>query len=177
MGKKENGERKKSRYTMRSLHRDIGFFVIGITIIYGLSGIVLLYRDTDFLKSEKLVERTLEPNMKVSDLGMALHMREVQVVKEEGDLVYFQNGNYNKATGEIQYRAKELPAFLNKFNQLHKTSSRNIMHYVSVIYALLLLFLAVSSFWMFKSKTSMFKRGLYLTGAGIVLTILIFYIN
>ncbi|WP_346859566.1 hypothetical protein [uncultured Draconibacterium sp.] len=176
MGKRENRERKKIRFNMRSMHRDIGFFVIGITIIYGLSGIVLLYRDTDFLKSEKLVERTLEPNMKISDLGMVLHMREFQVIKEEGDLVYFQNGNYNKASGEIQYRAKELPAFLNKFNQFHKTSSRNIMHYVSMIYALLLLFLAVSSFWMFKSKTNMFKRGLYLTGAGIVLTLLIFFI-
>ena len=59
-------EPKKSKsfnYYMRSLHRDIGFFAFGLVVIYILSGIVLIYRDTDFLKREVTVERQLKPNM------------------------------------------------------------------------------------------------------------------
>lgn len=176
MEKKEKGEGTKRRYTMRSLHRDIGFFVIGITIIYGLSGILLVYRDTGLLKSEKVVEKTIQPNLKASQLGAVMHVRAVKVVKEEGDVIYFQNGNYNAATGELNYTANQLPSFLNKLNQFHKTSSRNVVHYISIIYAVLLLFLAISSFWMYKPKSNMFKRGLYLTGAGLVLAILLLLI-
>ncbi|MCY1719685.1 hypothetical protein OU798_04990 [Prolixibacteraceae bacterium Z1-6] len=170
----ERKRERKRRYTMRSLHRDIGFFVIGITIIYGLSGILLLYRDTDFLKSEKNIERVVAPNLKSTELGAALRMKGFKVVDEADDKIHFNNGSYNPATGEVKYTAKELPAFLNKLNGFHKIASSNVMHYVALVYALLLLFLAVSSFWMFKSKTIIFKRGLYLTGAGVVLTVIIF---
>ena len=42
----EEQEKKSINHFVRSLHRDIGFFVIGLTIIYSISGIVLTYRDT-----------------------------------------------------------------------------------------------------------------------------------
>ena len=158
---------------MRALHRDIGFFVIGLTIIYGLSGIVLLYRDTDFLKVEKQMEQKLEPNISESELGKALRMRNFEVEKTEGDVVYFQNGTYNKTTGVAQYKTKQLPVWLDKFNKFHKTQSKNLIHLAGVVYAVLLLFLAISSFWMFKPKSKMFGRGLVFAGIGLVFAIVI----
>ncbi len=158
---------------MRSLHRDIGFFVIGLVIIYSLSGIVLIYRDTGFMKTEKLIERTLSPNMDASELGKVLYVREVKVLKEEGGIVYFQNGNYNKVTGEIKYSSKELPFILTKFNKLHKAPSRNVIHWVSLIFGILILFLAISSFWMYKPKTKMFRRGIFIAGIGVVIAVII----
>ena len=47
---------KPSKVTMRVLHRYLGFFLAGIMAVYALSGIVLIFRDTDFLKSEQTVE-------------------------------------------------------------------------------------------------------------------------
>lgn len=38
-------------YWIRSLHRDIGFFLVGLTLVYVLSGVVLIYRDTGFLQT------------------------------------------------------------------------------------------------------------------------------
>lgn len=38
-------------YWIRSLHRDIGFFLVGLTLVYVLSGILLIYRDTGFLQT------------------------------------------------------------------------------------------------------------------------------
>lgn len=161
---------------MRSLHRDIGFFVIGLTIIFSVSGIVLVFRDTDFLKFNQNIERKLEPNIEASELGRVLHMRDFKVQKTEGDIVYFENGTYNKATGVAAYTSKELPAFLNKFSNFHKSSSHDFMHQIVVLYGLLLLFLALSSFWMFKTRSKFFKRGIYFAGAGFLIAIMVLFI-
>ena len=42
----------KMRRTMRDLHNKIGFFIVGLVVIYALSGIVQTYRDTSLLKHE-----------------------------------------------------------------------------------------------------------------------------
>lgn len=170
-------EMKSLNYYMRILHRYIGFFLIGFTIIYALSGIVLIYRDTDFLKSEQTIEQQLAPNISEGDLARALHMRRFKVDKTEGDMVYFSNGTYNKQTGNVVYTQKRQPFLIDKFNSLHKRASRNnISHIFSTIYGVLLLFLAISSFWMFKRKTKVFKKGLLFAAGGFVVAVIILFI-
>ena len=48
---------------MRLYHRYLGFFLAGIMAVYAISGITLIFRDTNFLKSDKLVERQLKPDI------------------------------------------------------------------------------------------------------------------
>ncbi len=169
----ETKEKKSSNHYMRSLHRDIGFFAIGLTLIFSISGIVLIYRDTDFLKFEKQIEKQLSPNIKESELGMILHIRNLEILKAEGDVVYFQNGTYNKASGVARYSEKVLPTFLQKFNNLHRKSSKNLAHLFSTIFGILLMFLAISSFWMFKPNSKMFRRGIILAGSGLIFAIIL----
>jgi uncharacterized iron-regulated membrane protein len=38
---------------MRIIHRYLGFFLAGIMAVYAISGILLIFRETNFLKSEK----------------------------------------------------------------------------------------------------------------------------
>jgi uncharacterized iron-regulated membrane protein len=57
---------------MRIIHRYIGFFLAGIMAVYALSGMVLIFSDTDFLKRESKIEQTIEPNLTTSDLGQKL---------------------------------------------------------------------------------------------------------
>ena len=99
---------------MRILHRYLGFFLAGIMAMYALSGIVMVYRTTDFLKQEKQVQKLLKPNLAAEELGKMLRMRDFKVTKTEGDLLYFETGTYNSKTGEVSYKAKELPYLLNK---------------------------------------------------------------
>ncbi len=167
---------KSSHAFMRSLHRDIGFLVVGFIFIYAISGIVLIYRDTDFLKKEKQIERELSPNLSDSELGMALHSRNFKVLKTEGSVLYFKNGTYNKETGVVNYSDKALPSFLEKFNGLHKTSSKSVSHWFSIIFGLSLLFLGISSFWMFKPGTSLFRRGILLTGTGFIVAVVLLFL-
>jgi len=164
----EHKDNKSIVHYIRSLHRDIGYLMIGLILIYSVSGIFLIYRDTDFLKTEQSITKTLQPDMKPQQLGMALHLRDFKVEKTEGNTIYFKEGTYNTSTGVVNYTTKALPFVLEKLNSLHKTASSNASHIFSVIFAVLLLFLALSSFWMFKPKAKPFRRGIIFAGIGFV---------
>jgi hypothetical protein len=161
---------------MRVYHRYLGYFLAGIMAVYSISGITMIFRDTDFLKQEKLVERQLKPNIKNEELGRELRMRDFKIEKEEGDLLYFKQGTYNKSTGVAQYTTKELPFVVEKLTKLHKAESKNPLFFLNVFFGLSLFFFVVSSFWMFLPGTDVFKKGAYFALAGVVLTLLMIFV-
>lgn len=172
----EQKERKSVSYYMRALHRDIGFFVVGFICVYALSGIVLVYRDTDFLMREVQIEKKLSPGLDADELGKTLRIKGFKILKTEGDTVSFKEGTYNKTTGLASYQLKQLPSVLQKFVDLHKTMSGRNNHWFALLFGVLLGFLAISSFWMYKKDSSAFRRGIYITSAGIVLTIIVLFL-
>lgn len=161
---------------MRVYHRYLGYFLAGIMTIYSLSGIVLIFRDTDFLKKDKQVEKQIKPNIKIEDLGKELRIKDFKADKEEGAIISFKQGTYNKETGVANYTVKELPHFIDKLTKLHKASTKDPLFYLNVFFGISLFFFVVSSFWMFLPKSSIFKKGLYFTLAGIALTIILLII-
>lgn len=118
-------------YWIRSLHRDIGFFLVGLTLVYVLSGILLIYRDTGFLQTAA-VER-----------GMG------------------------------QHRGHEYVAWVQPFVDLHKANSRSGVHWFTLTYGLALGFLAVSSFWMMKPGSTLFRREVAFAVAGLLFVVLV----
>jgi len=166
--------KRKSVYRwMRVLHRDIGFFVIGLTVIYCISGIMLTYRDTDFLKSESQIEKTVDARLGANQLSRVLHLRELQVLSEDEKKIHFSKGTYDKETGVVSYVSKELPLVLKTFNNLHFVSSKDTRHWFTSLYAILLLFLALSSFWMYKPNNTYFKRGLTTATLGVFVSLVL----
>lgn len=161
---------------MRSLHRDIGFFLIGLTVIYCVSGVILTYRNIDFLKQVVTVKKQLDPNLRLNQVARKIHKRGVTLIRDEGDSMIFNYGTYHKATGVVVYQTKRLPFPLNAFSTLHKTSGRGGRHYFTVLYGIGLLFLAISSFWMYSPNSKRFKRGVMLAGAGVIASILLLFV-
>jgi uncharacterized iron-regulated membrane protein len=47
-----SGTKTSLPFKFRVIHRYLGFFLAGIMALYALSGIVMIFRDTDFLKSQ-----------------------------------------------------------------------------------------------------------------------------
>ena len=164
------------RNNMRVYHRYLGYFLAGIMAVYSISGITLIFRDTNFLKIDKQVERQLKPNIKNEELGRELRMRDFKVESEEGDVINFKQGTYNKSTGLAQYTTKELPYVMEKLTKLHKAETKNPLFFLNVFFGLSLLFFVVSSFWMFLPNTSIFKKGLYFALAGAALTLLLIFV-
>lgn len=158
---------------MRAWHRYIGFFVVAMTAVYSISGVLLTFRDTDFLKSETLVKETLAPRMTPIELGMALHLRTLRVLHQDEKILRFNLGAYNKATGEVSYTSMEWPPWLRAMAGLHRVSSQDSRLWFSVLYGVALLFLAVSSFWMYETRVRHFKRGVYIAIAGGIVAVLL----
>lgn len=174
MAQKEVKSKSSIQKIIRQLHRDIGFLTIGITIVFSVSGIVLIYRDTDVFRMEKSYTESLKQNLNASELESALDFRRLKVIEETDTKITFSNGSYNKQTGKAQYVLMEYPEIIGKINFMHKAISHEVMHWFATVYGILLLFLALSSFWMYKPHTRPFKRGLVLSSIGIVAAILLF---
>ncbi len=158
---------------MRDLHNNIGFFIVGLVVIYALSGILQTYRDTDLLKHEIKNEKTIEPGLDVEKLGKAIKQKELKIDKTEGAILSFKGGTYNAETGEVKYVTKELYGWVKPFTELHKSNSKGIVHYFTVLFAIALFFMCVSAFWMFKPGTKAFSSGMILTVLGIVASIIL----
>jgi uncharacterized iron-regulated membrane protein len=165
----------KNKLTMRILHRYLGFFLAGIMAVYALSGILLVFRNTDFLKTEQQFEEQLAPNIKNEDLSKEFGMKSLKISKEKGDLVYFQIGTYNKKTGLVNYKEKDLPYLLSRMTHLHKASTDDPLYWLNIFFGFALLFFVISAFWMFMPKTKVFTKGLYFTLGGIVLTLVLLF--
>lgn len=161
--------------SMRTYHRYLGFFLAGIMAVYAISGMVMVFRNTDFLKNVVKIEKTVEPNLKAEQLGPILKMK-VNVEKEENGIIFFKVGKYNVQTGEIKAEKKELPFILGKMEHMHKATSSDPLFYLNLFFGASLLFFVISSFWMFLPGTKVFKKGLYFTIGGIILTLIMLFV-
>ena len=161
---------------MRVYHRYLGFFLAGIMAVYALSGVLMIFRNTDFLKKDYVMEKTLEVGTQSEELGAMLRIKNFKVEKEEGDIVYFNGGEFNKKTGLATYTKKELPFILKKMTDMHKATSDRPLFFLNIFFGFSLLFFVISAFWMFLPNTTIFKKGLYFTAAGLVLALLVIFI-
>jgi len=162
---------------MRIWHRYLGFFLAGIMAVYAISGITLIFRDTNFLKQKKTITKQLDPGLPLEEVGKAIRFRDLKAQSENGDVITFKDGNYNKATGAVSFSVTSLPLVMEKLTQLHKADTKQPLFYLNVFFGASLLFVVISSFWMFMPKTTIFKKGLYFTLAGIILTLVLIYIR
>lgn len=161
---------------MRVYHRYLGFFLSGIMAVYALSGVTMIFRNTDFLKSEVKTETALAPNLSDEALGKELKIREFKVEKAEGDTVYFRGGTYNKVSGLAVQKSKKLPYVLDKMTKLHKANTNSPLFFLNIFFGASLLFFVVSAFWMFMPDSPMFKKGLYFALGGLVLTLILIFV-
>ena len=170
---------KGIHYYMRVLHRNIGFLALGMTLVFSLSGTLLVHRGGDFMKATTTVEKTLQPNMTADEVGNALKLKKFKVTEEKDGIICFtDNGKYDSQTGKVTYDKKELVFPFNKFAELHKTeSSQNAPRgWFATLFGIVMAFLAISSLLMFPTKTKQFKANMIYAGIGIIITLILLLI-
>lgn len=165
-----------ANYYFRLVHRYLGFFLAGIMAVYALSGIIMVFRNTDFLKKTLNKEQKIEAHLSPAEIGEKLKIRNLKVDKQENGIFYFKDGTYNSETGEAKYIKKEYPFFVDRMTHLHKATTNDPLWFLNVFFGISLFFFVVSSFWMFLPSTSVFKKGLYFTLAGMVLTLIMLFV-
>ena len=141
--------------------------------IYALSGVLMIFRTTDFLKYEKEVTKELKANMPQQEVGRALFIRDFKVLEENDEVITFVQGTYNKTSGIAKYRVKELPMVLQKFEQMHKATTNSPLFFLNIFFGFSLLFFSVSAFVMFAKGSKVLKKGIYVAIAGVVFAVLV----
>jgi len=138
---------------VRVIHRYLGFFLAGIMFMYALTGITLTYRTTDTFKKEVQVEKIIEKGLEQPP--------QIRGAKEV---------QYNKETGALSYIDSQLPKLLGMMEKMHKATNNSPLYYFNLFFGVALLFFVFSAYWMFLPQTDIFKKAIYFTLAGIVLS-------
>jgi hypothetical protein len=159
-----------SSQSFRKYHR---FFLAGIMTVYALSGSLLIFRTTELLKYDQVVERQLDTNLPASELGKALHMRDFNATGETDTVIEFKEGTYNKASGLAVMQINDYHPVLQKMVNMHKATTNSPLFFLNLFFGASLLFFAVSSFLMFLPKAPQFRTGLKVAAGGALFAILV----
>jgi len=168
------------------LHRDIGFFFVGASIIYGLSGIALNHLkewNPNYVVNRKNVETEISlersPMAKENILMFLDDIKQENNYKshyypEPGYLKIFLRGgssiimNTNTGEGVAEYLSRRLVFY--HFNFLHYNPNA-WWKWFSDIYAGALILLAITSIFMVRGKKGAWGRGGIYMALGIILPI------
>jgi len=169
------------RKFLRILHRDLGYFIVGMTIVYALSGIYLNHRH-DFNPDYKIVFSDYHFNLPTGELSAADVKKAIQEVNNdvvfkkhyisnEGLIrVFIENGEIviDPKTGDGSMRYLERRTLIYSLNMLHRASIGTVWKWVSDTMAIILLFVAISGIFLLKGKRSFTRWGWWLIAGGII---------
>jgi len=165
---------------LRSWHRDLGFLMVGICLVYAISGVLLNHmgdKDPAF-KTEKKSLR-LESNLAQEKLETDWNgrkelppLRKIIPGDEEHSQLILEGGvgTYNHRTGEVAYEKYTKRKLVYWINRLHysKVKGWNVM---ADFFAASLLFFAISGLVMVKGKYGISGRGKWLLILGLLIPV------
>ncbi len=170
----------KVRKWIRILHRDIGFVMVGLSLVYGISGILLTHMNGK------------DPSYKVEDIDLTFDKgltpeEFTQAWQSEPDRPKLNNvgevrgkyrlmlqgtlGEYDPETGNAQYQVSKKKPIAYWVNRFHYNRVKGWIP-MADIFAGSLIFLAISGLFMVKGKHGIAKRGKWYLLIGILVPIL-----
>ena len=167
---------------VRALHRDAGYFGVGLTLVYALSGLAVNHI-ADWDPSFRQVAATHQlPGPLPTDaaasgqrvltaLGIGEAPREVYAAGDDAvDIVFDRRTlHVTPSTGKVVEEGQSPRFFLRAANWLHLNRGKRAWTLVADGYAVVLLYLAISGLFMIPGRKGLVGRGavLALLGAAV----------
>ncbi len=175
-------EWKRWRAWLRAVHRDFGYVAVGFTVIYALSGLAINHIkdwDPNFHSSERTLTIAPIPDGASDADAVALVVAAAGTGKPDdvyraGDEVRLTYGDGTQVTAvgeQVTVQARSPRFFLRIANWLHEARGKKAWIYVADVYAVLLLYLAISGLFMIKGRLGLQWRGALLVGIGIAVPV------
>lgn len=167
--------------TLRAIHRDLGFLAVGISLVYGTSGILLNHmkgKDPAFHTETKTIQ--LPPNLTENDLSAQWQTdKSLPVLKkvmrtDESHLQVFLEGGigiYNSANGSLNFETHKKRPLIYWINRLHYNTVKGWI-WVADSFAASLIALAISGLFIVKGKKGLAGSGKWYLIIGILIPIL-----
>jgi hypothetical protein len=171
--------KKRWRGWLRAIHRDIGYLAVGFTVIYALSGIAMNHIDDwdpNFHASEATLKIAPIPD-ELSDADAARRIADaaglpgkIEDVYRAGDEVRLSYASGSKVTAigdTVTIQSRRDRMFFRVADWLHATRGKQAWKFIADVYAVLLLYLAISGIFMIKGKLGLRWRGAMLIFVGL----------
>lgn len=181
------------RTVNRNLHRDLGYFAAGLTVIYALSGLAVNHMEDwnpsyDITHSDVAIgamdvgdragEERLDFLQEAVITRLKLNRDEVHGRLDQGPdrfQVFLEEGGeviVNPIDGVGRLKIVKKRAFLFQINAMHLNSLKGVWTYIADIFACILLFMAASGVLMLPGKQGFIGRGKWFVGIGLLIPIL-----
>lgn len=178
----------KNNFTriIRVIHRDLGFLMVGISFVYGISGILLNHMDgkdpafkteqntiqmeAQLTKEELAIRWSDQKNLPVIKRILPIDENHLRIMLEGGV------GVYNSQTGLLDYEKYTQRKFVYWINKLHynKVKGWSIM---ADFFAVSLLFFAISGLLMVRGKKGIAGKGKWYLIAGLLIPVLYVFLS
>lgn len=186
-----SGEKRKIplRRWVRAAHRDVGYLVVGFTIIYAVSGLAVNHIedwDPNF-STQKTEHHVKGPMVGEPEEVLRMVLEQLQIDDPSAEAVqtspdrldiYLLNGNLsvNTATGHVVAEIQKERPLLRVANWLHLNRGKKAWTVIADIYAIGLLLLAFSGLGMLPGRKGLLGRGgvLALVGAAVPVLYVVF---
>jgi hypothetical protein len=177
--------RPKIRKWIIIVHRDLGFLMVGLSLVYGISGILLNHlKGNNFdYKIDKRTE-TIAANLSSQELQTVWqydkHKPKLNSVGEGKEIYRLMIdsgiGYYDIQTGALNYETSKKRPIAYWINRLHYNRVKGWMP-IGDLYATSLIFLALSGLFMIKGKNGIAGRGKWYLIIGLILPIIYIFLG
>lgn len=164
------------------LHRDIGYLVVGMTLVYGVSGVAVNHMadwNPNYVRETSVVE--IGPVTSDTREGMIAEVREKLALTEaernafrpdpETLQLFYEGVMYSVdlPTGTVIVEGTRPRPVLFEVNQLHLNAPKRLWTYIADLYAVALIVVAITGLFVLKGRLGITGRGAWLTAIGVFL--------
>ena len=165
---------------LRIVHRDLGYLMVGVSVVYAISGIILNHmndKDPAYKTETKTIQ--LEPQLSRDEVlvrwkdqqdlptlkkAMPIDQDHIRLMLDGGV------GVYNIQNGLVDYEKYTQRKFVYWINRLHYNKVAG-WHFMADFFAASLIFFAISGLFMVKGKKGIVGRGKWYLLAGLAIPI------
>ena len=187
---RKNEMGKKLRKFNRATHRDLGYFFVAMILIYALSGIAINHindwnpsyvletetYDEPVDVSKKLNKDDVKSILKDLKIRNAYRKHYYPNGENESCKIFVKNGvvNINMKTGVVHSEITQRRVVFHAVNWLHYNPNV-AWKWISDIFAVALIILAISGMFILKGKNGLKWRGTILMVAGVLLPLIFLF--
>jgi hypothetical protein len=173
------------------LHRDLGYLCVGLTVIYVVSGVAVNHiadwnPSFDVDRREVAVAGVTPAALATPDgvhavlarVGLGPSYRTTFPTDSATLRIFLEDGvvDVNHETGIAAVEVVRPRPILRQANFLHLNHAKRLWTWLADLYAVALGLLAVTGLFVLKGKKGITGRGAWLTGAGIVLPLVVLWL-
>lgn len=174
------------------LHRDIGYLVVAMTLMYGISGLAVNHMadwnpnyemEKELLQIAPLEAKEKDAMVKEALSKLNLTEEPANTFRPDRETIqlFFDKKVYSVdiPTGNVLVEQTKPRPVLYEMNQLHLNAPKKIWTFIADLFALLLITMAITGMFMLKGPTGITGRGKWFIAAGVLVPAMywIYYMN